>query len=180
MPATERRFSEIPPARLYVDTDVLISYLVASQPHHQRSREFFQRIAEHGLTRVYVSSLTWIEFAHVVTRERFRRALPEKLQGDLHLDHWSDRLIRQTYLQTFLDSLEDLLGQFDWSEVFIGSSIRRAAVEYIGTYNLGAQDAVHLACATAAEVLDLASFDKGFRSVDGLYLWNDLIHTDAQ
>ncbi len=43
-------------------------------------------------------------------------------------------------------------------------------------YNLKAHDAVHVATAFAAEVLDFASFDADYRRVAGLYLWNDRIY----
>jgi predicted nucleic acid-binding protein len=43
-------------------------------------------------------------------------------------------------------------------------------------YNLRAQDAVRLARADVAGVRDFASFDRRFRRVDGLILWNDQIY----
>ena len=54
--------------------------------------------------------------------------------------------------------------------------IRRRAIDYIAQYNLSGQDAIHLASALNAGVTDLASFDGGFRRVEGVHLWNDLIH----
>jgi predicted nucleic acid-binding protein len=49
----------------------------------------------------------------------------------------------------------------------------------MGEYNLGAQNAVHLAGARIAGVHDFASFDRMFRRVDGLNLWNDRIFDQA-
>ncbi len=43
-------------------------------------------------------------------------------------------------------------------------------------WNLQATDALHLACAEEAGVMDFASFDRGFRRVDQLILWNDRIY----
>jgi predicted nucleic acid-binding protein len=43
--------------------------------------------------------------------------------------------------------------------------------------NVGSQDAAHLASAAEVEVRDFASPDEAYRRVDGLILWNDLIHT---
>ncbi len=68
MPATKRRFSDPPPETLYVDSDVLISYLVRTQPHHARARAFLRGLAVRGVTTLYVSSLTWLELGPVFNR----------------------------------------------------------------------------------------------------------------
>ena len=168
MPAIERSFSESLPAHLYLDTDILIAYLVGTQPHHHRCRTFLERLVQHGLTRIYVSSLSWMEFTHALMRERFRRNLPDHQRRRLQLDRWHEPLVRRTYLQAFLIAFEDLLAQFAWEEISLTPEVRMTAIDYIGQYNLGPQDAVHLASATLAGIFDLASLDQGFRRVDGL------------
>lgn len=177
MPATERPFSEPPPPQLYLDTDVTISYLVASQPHHRRCLELFTRLFEHGATALVVSSFSWLEFTHVVCQQRFRQALSDEMQRSYQLNRWQESSVRESYLRDLLSDFEAVLDQFGWVEVPVTPDVRLAAVRLVAQYNLGAQDALHLASATAAGVRDLASFDESFRRVDGLSLWNDRIFT---
>ena len=73
-----------------------------------------------------------------------------------------------------MSGLADLLAEFLWYEAPLTATVREAALQYMIEYNLGAQDAVHLASALLSGVRDFASFDRRFRRVDGLYLWNDL------
>ncbi|MBI4494716.1 MAG: type II toxin-antitoxin system VapC family toxin [Chloroflexi bacterium] len=175
MPATELAFSNPPPRALYLDTDVLINYLVSSEPHHQRSRTFLERLLAQDTT-LYVSSLTWIEYAHVITRDDFRRRLSQEIRQRLRLDRWGDRAVRQRYLQEYVQALDELLAQFEWAEVFPLVDVRQAALGFMDQYNLDGQDAIHLASAFSHGVVDFASFDRVYRRVDGLHLWNDLIY----
>jgi predicted nucleic acid-binding protein len=174
--ATERAFTDPPPARLYLDTDILIAYLVSTEPHHARCREFLGRLVQARSTAVYVSSLSWLEFTHVITREGFRTGLAAELQQRFRLHRWAEPLVRQRYVQALLRNFEDLLEAFVWSEVSLTPQIRVTATQYVAQYNLGSQDAVHLASATETGVFDIASLDRGFRRVDGIDLWNDLIY----
>lgn len=83
-------------------------------------------------------------------------------------------------MQYFLGLLDRLLtpfSPFEWEEVPLTPGVRARAMQYIPAYSLGAHDAVLVASAMEAGVLDLASLDEGFRRVDGLYLWNDMIHS---
>ncbi len=75
-----------------------------------------------------------------------------------------------------LSSFDDALAQFAWNEVTLTPEVRLRAVEHIVDYSMQPNDAVHLASAFAAGCTNFASFDEGFRRVDGLILWNDLIH----
>jgi len=176
VPATERRFSASPPSSLYVDADVLINYVIDSEPHHGRTRSFFRDLEARGGTTLYVSSLTWLEIAHAITREGFRRRLESDVQRRFRLDQWRNEQVRETYVQTFLGWLEGLLNQFEWNEVFVTDQIRVASVPIMTRHRLSSQDACHVACAWQEGVQDLASFDEAFRRVDGLILWNDVIH----
>ena len=165
-----------PPSSLYVDSDMPLNYLIRTQPHHARAQSFLRALAVHGTT-LYISSLTWLELAHVVTREDFRRRLPLDLQQRFHLDRWQDQPVREAYVRALLGWIERLLDQFAWNEVFITDQIRVAAIQAMTRFRLSSQDACHLACAQQEGVQDFASFDEAYRRVDGLILWNDLIHT---
>lgn len=83
--------------------------------------------------------------------------------------------MRQRYLQWVTRALEDFLAQFPLVEIPLGTEVRLLAAQHLAQYNLGAHDAVHLASAQHAGVFDLASLDRGYRRVNGLFLWNNRI-----
>lgn len=148
MPATEHHFSDAAPESLYVDTDILISHLVGSQPHHVRCRAFLERLAAEGRTTLYVSSLTWLELANAVTREGFRGALPSIVQQQYRLSNWQDASVRRTYIEAMLSNLDTLLAQFDWVEIPLAPGVRILATTLMADFGLRSQDAIHLASAT--------------------------------
>ena len=176
--ATERAFSETPPARLYLDTNVVLDALIQTRPRHARVAALIRHLYESGLTTLYVSSLTWVEYGHIVVSEGLRALLPAETRDRFHLDAWDSSAVRAAYMADMVSKFEALLNQFPWVELPIGPGIRRHALELMPQYALKGNDAAHLASALQAEVYDLASFDKAFRKVDGLYLWNDLIHAE--
>lgn len=177
MPATERSFSDPPPGRLYLDTDFLISCLIETQPHHERCRPFLDRLAQFGQTEIYVSPLSWLEFTHVVSKERFRLDLPEGMQQSYELHRWQDAQVRERYLTDLLSQFERLLLPFEWGEIPITADVRHTAIHYMMTYRLDPQDAGHVAAAWSLGIADIAALDRAFRKVDGITLWNDLIYT---
>ena len=52
------------------------------------------------------------------------------------------------------------------------------SVQLIKRYNLGAHDAAHLASARLNGIGNLVSFDRGWRRVEELDLWNNVIFGD--
>lgn len=181
MPATERAFTETPPQRLYLDTNICLDYLIDTRPRYTLAVRLFQHLDACQLTTLYVSPLSWTEFAHVVRTQSFRDGLSPQWQQQYDLARWAqDPAVRQRYLTGLLGQFEALLDQFGWAELVITSDVRRRALHYIAQYNLDSQDAMHLACAAEAGVMDFASFDQGFRRVDNIYLWNDRIYHTPQ
>ncbi len=176
MPATEHLFSEPAPPRLYIDTDIAIAYLNANEPLHARSILLFESLALNRGTELYASSLLWLEFAHVVTREAFRSRLPASVRRRFRLDRWHDAQIRSAYLEAHLHDLNELLSQFVLHEVALTPAVRTLAIELMARFALGSQDATHLASASLGNVDGIASFDEAFRRVDGLQLWNDRMY----
>lgn len=179
MGATEHSFSEVPPQRLYLDTNIILEYLVETEPHHSRSTAFLDKVSSLGLTAIYLSSISWIEFVHVVLSEDFRNGLPSDTRQLYQLSDWGSGLVRRNYLVAFVERMKELLAHFDVYEIELTSAIQELAVTYSADHKLDSQDAVHLASMTMAHVLDLASFDSDFRDIDGLHLWNDNIHMRA-
>ena len=134
-----------------------------------------RRLAECGLTTIYLSSLSWMEFCHVVTRKRFRDGLEPEVQAQFRLTLWDDEeSVRRNYLGVLLEDLNALLEQFEWNEISVTPAVRQVASELVASYRLDGQDATHVACAMEAGVLDLASFDEGFLRVDGLHVWTEI------
>src|SRR5438128_1717008 len=85
VPATERAFSEIPPQRLYVDTKVCLDYLIDTRPRYPLAVRLFQQLAAYQVTTLYVSPLSWTEFAHVIRAQSFRDGLSPHWQQQYDL-----------------------------------------------------------------------------------------------
>jgi predicted nucleic acid-binding protein len=179
VPAVERPFSGsiLPPVRLYVDTDVLIAAVVSTHAHHARSVALLQLLITHGLTTIYLCPITWMEFVHVFSKESFRRTLPAEFGYLNAVTGWSIAGVRAAYYHYVRTLFDDILSPFPWEEVPLTAAVQAQATEYMAMFNLDAQDATHLACARLAGVRDLASYDRRFRRVDRLSLWNDRIYS---
>ncbi len=131
----------------------------------------FVHLATCNVITLYISSLSWLEFMHVVGSAAWRAQLPAAWQDQYQLHRWQDVSVRQTYLRAMRSWLEHLLMAYSWAEIDLTSTISQQALQYVELYNLDTHDAAHWASAQAAGVLDLASFDKGFLRVDSLHLW---------
>jgi predicted nucleic acid-binding protein len=178
VPAVEISFSDEtpPPSGLYLDSDILIAAVVSTHEHFQRAARLFELLVKYGATSLYLCPVSWMEYAHVFSKEAFRRTLPSEFAYLNPVTGWHDASVRQRYFEFVVSTLEDVLSPFAWHEIPTTIDINRAAIGYMARYNMDAQDAVHLASARAAGLNDLASFDRIFRRVDGLNLWNDQIY----
>jgi predicted nucleic acid-binding protein len=114
VPAFEHAFLDPVPAHLYVDTDILVNYLIDTQPHHARCRAFVERLRQEQRTTLYVSSLSWLEFAHVISRPGFRDELADDLQRRFRIGRWERSEIRRGYFEGLLGELEAVLDHFAW------------------------------------------------------------------
>jgi predicted nucleic acid-binding protein len=177
--AIEHAFSEAPPDELYLDTDFIVGCLERTDPHHARCAAFMRHVASGARTMLYISSLSWLEFIHTITRERFREIASAELRQRFRLDHWDEASVRRAYVAQLTSDFEVLLSQCDWTEVWLTPAIRADAIDMIATYNLNTHDAVHLATMRDMGVVHLASLDRGFRRVDGLHLWNDRMYDSS-
>jgi predicted nucleic acid-binding protein len=171
VPAIRHALTEFPPRRLYPDTNFLLNVLVPSYPFHAAASGFLIQIAAAGMTTLYVSSLTWLEFGNAVLRADFRAGLAADLQREYRLDDWGAADVRDDYLAAMLNRLYALLSGFDRYDVAVTLDVSVHALQLMGQHGLRWQDAAHVACAQAVGVVDVVSFDSAFRRVDGLYLW---------
>ena len=171
MPASSHALTDYPPTQLYLDTNMFLAHLVRTHPHHQAAADFLVHLATCGVTTLFISSLSWIEFTHVVTSQRWRDGLPAAIQQQYRLQRWHQAPIRQTYLQAMLAHFQALLASFAWDEIALTVDIRIAALKAVQAYDLDTHDAVHWASAQEAGVPNLASFDQDFGRITGLHLW---------
>jgi predicted nucleic acid-binding protein len=176
VPAVERAFGELPPQHLYVDTNVYLAHLVATHPQHAQAQALFLRLATAGLTTLYLSPLVWTEFLAAVCHRDVLRLLPAPVKQQLNLQQWSVFRVQRGYRRHMLAQLEELLEAFAWVEVPLTPEVRVQALQYLDTYYLDPNDAIYLASATVVGVHDFASFDRAFRPVAGLSLWNNRLH----
>jgi predicted nucleic acid-binding protein len=172
VPATRRSLTDYPPASLYLDTSFLLNALIPDYPFHAAASAFLVNVADAERTRLYVSTLVWIEFAHVVMQPRFHQGLPPDVQAAYSLAHWDLASVRDAYLTAMLERLQDLLEAFGWYEIEVTADIRVHALQLMAQYDLDGHDATHVASAQAAKLTDVVSFDSDFRRVDGLILWS--------
>jgi predicted nucleic acid-binding protein len=184
VPATERPLN-FPwlPAHLFLDTCILIAYLVRTDKFHDQAREFLQRLTDEGATVVYITSQTWMEFAYVVGRPSFRRRLPDEVRDRFDLGRWDDDAgVRRAYHDHYLLPLEDLLGQFaGWAEIPVTADAWARSRHFLIEYDVSGQDAVHLAAIESlTDIRDVASFDKKLRRLDGWYVWIDPVNGGIQ
>lgn len=178
--AIEHSFSDYPPRHLYVDTDILIAALITTEPQHARCRDCLPNVIAIGLTTVYVSAITWLEYLNVIKGDAFRQRLPVEMRQHYSLERWQEKSVRASYFTDLLDDFEQLFRQFkELIEISLVPEVRIAAIGYAVEYDLRRLDAVHLASAIKMGIFDFASLDGSFRRVDNLHLWNDLIHVKA-
>jgi predicted nucleic acid-binding protein len=171
VPAIRHALTEFPPSRPYPDTSFLLNVLILSYPRYTAASAFFRQLVSTGVTILYISSLTWLEFGHAVLRPDFRVGLGPNLQRQYRLDQWQEFDVRDNYLVALIDRMQALLRQFDWYDVAVTLDVSLHALHLMGQYGLKGQDAAHVACAQTVGVVDVASFDTDFRRVDGLHLW---------
>lgn len=129
MPAIEHRFSELLPGSLYLDTDVLVATLIPTDPLHGRAARLIERlIASTLVTRVKISTVSWLEYTNVIVLERFRASLTPEVRAQFQLDRWRDQTVRQTYLTEAVRRLDALFAQLSFEEVSLTPAIRAESV----------------------------------------------------
>src|SRR5262245_12055268 len=88
VPATRRALTDFPPRRLYLDTSFVLNSLITTHPYHAQAVDFLVNLVTSGVTTLYVSALSWMEFAHAVCLPAFRNSLPAGFQQRFQLHDW--------------------------------------------------------------------------------------------
>ncbi len=71
--------------------------------------------------------------------------------------------------------LADFLSAFACQEIAITKPLMLAASRLVANYDLSAHDALVVAVARELSVPHIASFDRDFRRLDGMELWDGLL-----
>ena len=132
---------------------------------HERAMSFAGRLRDSNCIVVY-SSLIFIEAPQCWRRMYARGSLvSDHIEGD----PISDRI---NAFRKADGALNDLLTSFLRRRVGINRPLMRVASRLVATFNLKAHDALVVAVAHALGVPHIASFDRDFRRVDGIELWD--------
>lgn len=167
MPAKRHSFDENRlPETIVADSSFLFDAVMdTGAGRHERAIGFARRLRDSNCMVVY-SSLIFLEAPQCWRRMYARGALlPDRIESDLTRD-------RINAVRKADDALNDLLTSFLRRRVAIDRPLMRVASRLVATFNLKAHDALVVAVAHALGVPHIASFDRDFRRVDGIELWD--------
>ena len=135
------------------------------QGRHQLALDFSQRLRASNCVVVY-SSLIFIE-APQCWRRMYARGLfvSNEPSGDVV----SDRI---NAFKKADNLLSELLASFRRRRIAITGRLMSAASRLVAVFNLKAHDALVVAIAREIGIPDIASFDRDFRRVDEIELWD--------
>jgi predicted nucleic acid-binding protein len=170
LPANRHSFNEDRlPEQIIVDSSFLFDAVMETdQGRHEPALGFAQRLRASNCVLVY-SSLIFIEAPQCWRRMYARGLLVPNQQGH---DVVSDRINAFNKADNLLN---ELLASFRRRRVAISGRLMSAASRLVAMLNLKAHDALVVAIAHEIGVPDIASFDRDFRRVDGVELWDGLL-----
>lgn len=171
MPAVRHAFSDDPlPSVIVADSSFIFHALFDDrQGYHLPARRFAERLRQANTSLVY-SSLIFLE-APQCWRRLYKRGLLFPARGGID--------ITPNRLNAFAESdsaLENFLAAFNQRQINISRALMRQASAMAARYDLQSHDALVVALARDIGVANLAAIDRGFRVVDGLELWDGLLH----
>ncbi|HEY7060014.1 MAG TPA: type II toxin-antitoxin system VapC family toxin [Chloroflexota bacterium] len=162
------------PARIYLDTSIVVAAMIGGVAHSAPSCEFCQRLAVAG-SQIYYSQLLPLEVVEAIKNLVVRRPaqLPEHLRRRYRLDDWeSDRVVRQRWLAFGIRQFDAFLDQFDRVvELPLHETIWRRSIRLMSQYKLRSYDAVHLATAKEHNLRHFATVDRWFAAVTSPRIW---------
>jgi predicted nucleic acid-binding protein len=132
---------------------------------HEAGQQFAQRLRRHHALLVY-SSLLFIEAAQC-WRRLFRKGIFGRMRPSIE-----DRIEAFGFADKLLT---DFLNAFGCQEIAITKPLMAAASRLVAHHDLSAHDALVVAVAQELGVTHIASFDRDFRRLDGIELWDGLL-----
>ena len=170
MPANRHLFTDQPlPTEIVVDSSFVFHALIEDgrSGYHLPARGFAERLRLADVTLIY-SSLIFLEAPQCWRRLYNTGALiPSQRGTNLASDRVNAFSEANTALQTFLSA-------FNRREVRVTKDLMKSASGLVAEFNLGSHDAIVIAI-SRARVGDVAALDRGFKSVDGIELWDGLL-----
>jgi predicted nucleic acid-binding protein len=170
LPANRHLFTDIPlPTEIVVDSSFVFHALIddGRSGYHIPARSFAERLRVANATLIY-SSLIFLEAPQCWKRLYNTGALvPSQRSADLASDRVRAFTEANNALQTFLSA-------FNRKEVRITKDLMKSATAYVAEFNLGSHDAIAVAISRTG-IPDVAAVDRGFKSVDGIELWDGLL-----
>jgi predicted nucleic acid-binding protein len=169
------------PENIYVDTSVIAPAMLVGVAHHSTCAVFCNRLVVDDC-RVYFSLLLRLEIAQTVQNFAARNSgaqLPETVRQQHQIDQWSASFeVRRRWLFFGLSRLSALLARFaEYVELPIRAPLYDDSVELMARWELGSNDALHIATAQAHGIQYFATTDRGFRDVSNPMIW--LIRDDT-
>lgn len=154
------------PSSIYLDTSVLISYMVADAKYHQPCSHFLDRLEQEGVS-LFLSTLSLDEIWYGLLRASLLRD---------YSDHWLE-VIRATpeVIQNYTAMLEKTtltilsLDYLTILEVSVPTSL--VALQVMDKYALLPRDAIHLTVCETARIEAIASTDLDFLRVGDIKLF---------
>ena len=170
MPANRHLFTDQPlPTEIVVDSSFVFHALIEDgrSGYHLPARGFAERLRLADVTLIY-SSLIFLEAPQCWRRLYNTGALiPSQRGTNLASDRVNAFSEANTALQTFLSA-------FNRREVRATKDLMKSASGLVAEFNLGSHDAIVIAI-SRTRVGDVAALDRGFKSVDGIELWDGLL-----
>ena len=169
------------PEDIYLDTSVAASALIAGVAHHAACAAFCNRFAADDCT-VYFSQLLRLEIAQTLQNFAARNKgaqLPESVRRQHDIGQWTTSFeVRWRWLLHGLNRLNALLARFAHTvELPIQARLWEDSIELMARWQLGSNDALHVATARAYGLRYFATTDRGFRDVPTPMIW--LIRDDT-
>jgi predicted nucleic acid-binding protein len=163
------------PQDIYLDTSIVASAMIAGVAHHTSCAAFCEPLVANDC-RVYFSQLLRMEIAETIKNFAVRNQgaqLPEAVREQYRLDQWTKSFdVRWRWLLYGLSQLDALLGRFTQViELPVRANLWEDSIEIMDRWQLGSNDALHVATARHHGLRYLATTDRGLQAVTNPMIW---------
>lgn len=159
-----------PPSDAYLDTNVIISAIIAGSDNARACREFCARLAD-GRSRVYFSRIVRLEVSQAILKLATKpNRLVATLREQFELDAWdTDIEVRERWMEHGAREFERLRDEFFQVYEFpFQERVWRRSLGLMARYRLQSHDAIHAATALELGVTQFVTSDDHFLRVDEL------------